>query len=43
MRALVESRAWFTRLPEYHEPRLWKQAPAAFRRQGFRRLFVRYL
>jgi hypothetical protein len=30
-------------LPEYREPRLWKQAPSAFRKRGFRRLFVGYL
>ena len=30
-------------LPDYREPKLWKQAPLAFRKQGFRRLFVRYL
>jgi uncharacterized Zn-finger protein len=31
------------RLPDYKEPHLWKQAPLAFRRRGFRRIFVRYL
>jgi hypothetical protein len=31
------------RLAEYREPRLWKQAPPAFRKRGFRRLFVAYL
>jgi predicted amidophosphoribosyltransferase len=31
------------RLPDYKEPRLWKQAPLAFRKRGFRRIFVRYL
>jgi len=30
-------------LPEYREPKLWKQAPLAFRKRGFRRLFVHYL
>jgi hypothetical protein len=30
-------------LPEYREPGLWKQAPLAFQRRGFRRIFVRYL
>lgn len=29
--------------PEYSQPELWKEAPLAFRRNGFRRLFVRYL
>jgi len=29
--------------PGYGEPRLWKEAPLAFRKRGFQRLFVRYL
>lgn len=29
--------------PGYEEPRLWKEAPPAFRKRGFQRLFVRYL
>ena len=29
--------------PDYHEPKLWKEAPLAFRKRGFQRLFVRYL
>ncbi len=29
--------------PDYLEPRLWKDAPPAFRKRGFQRLFVRYL
>lgn len=29
--------------PAYTEPHFWKDAPAAFQRQGFRRLFLFYL
>lgn len=29
--------------PEYREPRLWKEAPLAFRKRGLHRLFMRYL
>lgn len=29
--------------PAYAEPHFWKQAPIAFERQGFRRLFLFYL
>ena len=29
--------------PDYQEPRLWKEAPLAFRKRGFQRLFVRYI
>ena len=29
--------------PAYHEPNFWKDAPFAFRQQGFPRLFLFYL
>ena len=31
------------RCPSYTDPRLWKPAPAGFRRRGFQRLFVLYV
>ena len=30
-------------LPAYAEPHFWKDAPMAFQKQGFRRLFLYYL
>ena len=29
--------------PAYQEPHFWKEAPLAFKRQGFERLFLFYL
>ncbi len=29
--------------PAYEQPHFWKEAPAAFQREGFRRLFLYYL
>ncbi len=29
--------------PAYQEPHFWKEAPLAFQRQGFQRLFLFYL
>jgi len=29
--------------PAYREPRYWKDAPLAFRRRGFQRLFLFYV
>jgi hypothetical protein len=33
----------FCGLPAYAHPSMWKQAPPAFRKQGFDRIFVEYL
>jgi hypothetical protein len=30
-------------LPAYGEPHFWKEAPLAFQKRGFRRLFLYYL
>lgn len=35
--------ACFCALPSYGEPALWKDAPGAFRREGFEKIFVGYL